>query len=456
MGNIDEALERFELFAQNIRSYLNDHYSEADTRVKFIDPVLTHVLGWDEHTHIRREENHTEDSKKRCIDYVISLTEPILVVEAKRLLAIFEIPTATNQIRYKLDGVIKKSWPNAWQAILQAQQYCGLPHVGARYAMVTNGQQFILFKALAERRWVDSYALCFASPQQVIAHFTDFYESISRDTVAADRLAIRVAKTPEPVTRRKPKASVGPIHQGYRNDMHDVCYRAFAEVLLDVPHPSEDFIRECYCTSPDVQKYKAQMDSCLTDPLPIFRGPVRAVRPGHRADPFSKTFANGQGGAGAKPLFILMGGPGAGKTMFLKWYFTQQMPRKGKENSVIVHVDFREVECEPEQVHELTLKLAINQLTSKASDYVTNFDQLREIFGEAIQRALAGPLKPFAEEPLERDRRISQIIMDHQDNSRDHLAALVAYLSRKCSKQVIIILDNMDQKSYDLQDKLIQ
>jgi hypothetical protein len=93
----DKALKQFDQFVTQLDKYINKHYSEADTRVKFIDPLLTLVLGWDEYLHIKREENYKDNEKRRCIDYVLSLQEPVLVVEAKKNLKEFEIPKKLNE-----------------------------------------------------------------------------------------------------------------------------------------------------------------------------------------------------------------------------------------------------------------------------------------------------------------------------------------------------------------------
>ena len=76
----DEALEKLDELIKNLDSYLDNHYSEADTRVKFIDPLLTQVLEWNEFLHIKREENYRDDENRRCIDYLVSLEEHVLGV----------------------------------------------------------------------------------------------------------------------------------------------------------------------------------------------------------------------------------------------------------------------------------------------------------------------------------------------------------------------------------------
>jgi hypothetical protein len=53
---IDKAFAALDRFITGLQHYLSNHYNEADTRVKFIDPFLVDILGWQEHLHIRREE----------------------------------------------------------------------------------------------------------------------------------------------------------------------------------------------------------------------------------------------------------------------------------------------------------------------------------------------------------------------------------------------------------------
>lgn len=158
----DEALKELDLLITSLNANSDRAWSEADTRVKFIDPLLTKVLGWNEIDNIKREENYVEDEQKRCIDYTISMAEPLLIVEAKKNQIDFEIPIATDLINYSLNGVMT-NWSNAWAAVKQVREYCD--QKGAKYAMATNGRQFIVFKAISERgHWSKGHALVLASP----------------------------------------------------------------------------------------------------------------------------------------------------------------------------------------------------------------------------------------------------------------------------------------------------
>jgi predicted type IV restriction endonuclease len=451
---LDTALQKLDILIQNLDTYIKDHYSEADTRVKFIDPLLTDVLGWNEYLHIRREENYKEDEERRCIDYLVSLQEPVLVVEAKKNLKEFEIPTTVERVRYSLDGVIK-DWKNAWSAIRQVQGYC--VHTGARYALVTNGHQYIAFKAISERTsWLKGHALVLRSPEILRKNFTLFYECLSKEAIAQDKLTDFAFPTESPTLRKKPRALIKVTNTGYRNELYCVLDSAFRQILLDVPSNDPNFLRECYCSSEDAMRYKGQLSSVLVDRLPIFRSPVEEVRPGDRRDSFALAIGREDIAATGTPLFVVMGGTGVGKTSFLHWYFDQAIPQDVKDNSVIIFCDYRTIECNTEELHSLTLKLVIDQIISQTAEYTTKFNQLYEMFRKKIDRELEGALKPFAKDSDERQKRIGELLMKFQDYSPQHLLAIASYLDNKRKNQVVVVLDNMDQKSPELQDKLYQ
>lgn len=451
---LDEALKWLEDLIAKVDNYIENHYSEADTRVKFIDPLLTSVLGWDEYLHIRREENYRENKEKRCIDYVVSLQEPVLVVEAKKNLKKFEIPTTVKRINYSLSGVMR-DWKNAWDAISQVQNYC--VHEGARYALVTNGHQYIAFKAISERvSWLEGHALVLGSPEILRENFTLFYEFLSKETIAQDKLTDFAFPRETPLTRKKPRTLIKVANSGYRNQLYSVLDAAFRRILVDVPQRSMEFLRECYCSSEDVMRYKGQLNSVLVDRLPIFRSPVEEVRPGDRRDAFARTVEKKDIESSGTPLFVVMGGTGVGKTSFLHWYFDQTITENVKKNSVIVFCDYRTIECTMEELHSRTLRLVIDEIISQTEQFTTKFNQLYEIFRKRVDRALEGVLKPFANDKEETNKRIGQLLAEYQDYSPEHLLAVVSYLKRKMNMQVIVILDNMDQKLPELQDKLYQ
>jgi predicted type IV restriction endonuclease len=265
---LDDALQELVNLIGQLDQYLINHYNEADTRVKFVDPLLTDVLGWNEHLHIRREETYRESEERRSIDYIVSLEYPVLVVEAKKSLKRFEIPEKARQIKYSLSGVIR-DWRNVWDAITQAQRYC--VDKGARYALVTNGHQYIAFKAISESpSWTQGHALVLGSPEILRENFTLFYECLSRETISQDKLTDLAFPGELPALKVRPRSQIKTSNAGYRNQLYAIIDSAFRDILLDVPHGDPNFLRDCYCSSEDAMRYMGQLNSAVVDPKGCF------------------------------------------------------------------------------------------------------------------------------------------------------------------------------------------
>jgi len=116
--------------------------SEADTRVKLIDRILTQICAWPEAA-LKREE-HVESG---FIDYSLSVqTRRYVAVEAKREGITFTFPKTTHKT-LRLSGAILTEKPLA-AAIAQVRGYCD--DAGIRYAVATNGYAWIVFRAIRE------------------------------------------------------------------------------------------------------------------------------------------------------------------------------------------------------------------------------------------------------------------------------------------------------------------
>jgi hypothetical protein len=132
------------------------------------------------------------------------------------------------------------------------------------------------------------------------------------------------------------------------------------------------------------------------------------------------------------------------------------MPKEARKASVVITCDFRKIDAAPAELHQRTLKVVIDAIMAATSQYTSSFTQLYEIFREEIDREFKGALAPYSSDRTEREKKTSELLVRFQDYSSDHLRKVVRYLRVKCNLQTIIILDNMDQKSEELQDRLYQ
>jgi hypothetical protein len=157
--------------------------SEADTRVKIIDRVLTDVLQWPE-DHLSRED-HVHSG---FIDYTLRIEgRPFVAVEAKREDKAFVLPVDSIKHRaLRIDGALSTD-DEIRSAVNQVRSYCD--DVGIRYAIATNGYSWIVFRAIREDKpWRQGLARVFPSIEYIVDNFTEFWNLLSYPAITKGAL----------------------------------------------------------------------------------------------------------------------------------------------------------------------------------------------------------------------------------------------------------------------------
>ena len=174
MAEPDSALTALKQIIQEFAAFVTDRnsVSEADTRVKLIDRVLVQVLGWPEEA-ITREEHVVSG----FIDYsLVVQTRRYVAVEAKKEGVAFKFPETSSKA-LKLSGALLTDKAIS-KAISQVRGYCD--DVGIRYAIATNGNAWIVFRAIREDLpWREGYARIFPTLQYIESNFTEFWNLLS-------------------------------------------------------------------------------------------------------------------------------------------------------------------------------------------------------------------------------------------------------------------------------------
>ncbi len=165
--------------------------TEADTRANLVDRVITEVCAWPDEM-IRREP-HVESG---YIDYSLLVrSRPYVNVEAKRTGVSFSFPLTTSKT-LKLSGPILTDKPVA-EALRQVRTYC--VDEGVRYAVATNGDAWIIFRALREDMpWKDGLARVFPNLDVIEEQFTDFWNLLSYEAILAGSLDSEFGSLLEP------------------------------------------------------------------------------------------------------------------------------------------------------------------------------------------------------------------------------------------------------------------
>lgn len=444
----DERYRALSDFRGQIDTYLAAGLSESDTRAKFIDALLTKVVGWEEDD-LRRERTFWSDGNRAAIDYEVGLPRPLFIVEAKRLLTPFELPDSSGRTIYSLNGVIA-SCPALWGAITQARAYCD--EWGIPFALVTNGRQYVLFRAVClGQSWREGNAFVASLDTLLSKHFRAFHHALSKESASPTTLDQLIQSSP--MQARGVRIAESFVAQAGRlsNRLSDLMTETFGSVLRDQPEPSREFLEECYSSDPSVDFYAKSLRGLLRDPVPVFSSDVVSVRPGHKKDPFGKAISALMDRQGIRPPIVVIGGKGFGKTTFLQWFLKASSFHAEIEKQIVLWVDFRPVGYPAACVEQEVRCDLIRQLENSSALSLNTFGGLKQVFHERLSLEKKRFLAPYAGDQEQLDRKTAELIQAWQQDSHGYLLALVRYAIDHCKKRVVIILDNSDHKTSEFQ-----
>lgn len=427
--------------------------NEAATRFDLIDGLLLNVLRWPREQ--VRPEEHSVDG---YADYVMGAPQRQLVLEAKKEGHSFRLPDETPTVApfstlFKLD-------PDLKDVVEQARRYAS--NFGLPYAAVSNGHQLVAF--LATRidgvEPLKGRALAFPSLPAMRERFADLWDGLSRAGVQSRRLSAMLAG--EATAPPPPKVSSWiPGYPGQaRTDPLIADLRLLGELfLLDiVEHPdvSEEFLKQCYLDSGALSQHasvtkrilKSRYSEALKQDLQVDIAPAR-TRKGVPKELLSDVAAASMS---ARPI-ILLGYVGVGKTMFIR-HLIRVDARSVLTKAIVLYVD-------------LGREPALEQLEPYIADHF--IDSLSEEHGikifesEFVRRVYEKDLQEFAESPWGEladvrpdEYRVKEIehLAGLTEDRQTHLRRSLEHLATVHRRQIVTILDNVDQRPAQVQDQV--
>lgn len=266
-----------------------DTLSESDTRCKLIDRILISCLGWVEDDITR--EPHVDSG---FIDYRISIDGvDYLVVEAKKVGDSFDIPITWKNRIYKISGAISTN-ENLLSAMKQAKNYC--LDSGIKYAIVTNGKQFIAFSAfLPGKKWEEGNCIVYSSLSDIRGDFSNFWNIFSKEAVINGSLINHIEKQKSTLQFVKLLHEIyNPEQKWERNRIYtylaDIVEFVFTEMLDDA---KTKVLRKCYVFDRSNQSLGDDLDNLLVDKMPYFAENYKIqdiIESKTKAGIFEKTF----------------------------------------------------------------------------------------------------------------------------------------------------------------------
>jgi len=337
----DEAYQVFQdLVRQSlIFSRVSPDLTESDTRAKLIDPVFKQVLGWQEQD-IRREKPVADG----FVDYLIGAEFPYFHIEAKRLLPRFQIQSPSRARVLSLSGPHLLANKSLRDFLEQTARYAF--ELGTDFTMLTNGDQFILFKTHLEGKpWRDGHAYVWHDAQDILENFAEFYHARSAEDVRSGSLVELFSNIKGFIrTYSIPRQFIfNPDQEFVRNHFWNKISAVFGPFLSDQPQDEDiqlEIIQNCYVRTPLSDHTDKQIDALLSDNLPPFLDETGVSDVGlHQAQPFHQEMEKD-----IKSLhfatYIITGGVGCGKTTFLKRYAKVFQPGMIKAYCIWLHIDY--------------------------------------------------------------------------------------------------------------------
>lgn len=426
--------------------------TEADTRVKIIDRVLTKVCGWPELA-ISREEHI---SAHGYMDYVLSVAhQRLITVEAKRAGLPFTLPVGYQNKSLKLTGALFSD-KDIKEAIHQVRSYCD--EAGIKFAVATNGYSWIVFRALRDdgSSWRQGTALLFSSLDDIIDRITEFWNLLSYEAVKSG--ALDIALGPKTHTPRRLHRVIDrlfnadlPLQRNKYASQLDPLVRTIFEDIAE--QDQIEILQSCYVYSGSLKIAAERLDHAITDSIPLslrYEGAKPLYQSKFGAGDFDADVQRAMQDSRGD-LLLLLGGIGCGKTTFMRRY----QKTVGKElldsKAIWFHVDFLKAPLERQNLEPFVWQIVLNDLRLRYGTlHLESRDNLKELFSDNILALTETVLRTRRPGSAKYETALSTYLAKWQENLSEYLPRLLS-LARTQQGAIVFFIDNVDQLPPELQ-----
>ncbi len=377
-----------------------------------------------------------------------------MIVEAKREGEYFELPLAKKAKRYRIQTLVTGN-AALRRALVQVAAYC--QSAGCAIAVVTNGHQFVVFIASRDdgKPPLEGDAIAFISLQQIAEEFVSFWNLLSKQGVQERNLQRNLLSDFVPPKPPKLSRQIHP-YPGCkaRNALQADLQNLSAFVFEDIPKSREfeqRFLKDCYCATSATSQYALLSKNFL-------RNRYSAIFEGLGSPPLASAAPDGDRRSSpllAEAVFrrpiLLIGDVGAGKTTFIRHLIAIDAAEIF-ENAITLYIDFGSQGALQHDIKEFVVDaierqlLADHGLDIREAAFVRgiyNLDMLR--FAKGVNGILR------TSDPTEYERRELAELDRLMKDPEQHMIRALQHIALGHRKQVVLFLDNVDQRSDDVQ-----
>lgn len=428
------------------------HWSEAQNRFQFIDRLMMECLGWEKPF---IEVERFDDAGGRT-DYLLG--KPVrAALEAKKEAKHFNfLPTTRPKSARKLRPLVD-ACPVLKAACTQVITYCAMH--GARLAVVCNGPQMVIFQSVGSGASpLDGECFVFDGFAAYVDEFPTLWRFLSPEGIYENTAVRALADLQNPRIPAKASTTLGEAKAYRYRTPFQQNLRTLAEILLeDVeynPDVKSDFFKECY-----VSAYGKDDNSLLSKEIisaRYKRVSDNGSEPAHLTTKIEhgsvKVGAGEIATSGGRPI-VVVGDVGVGKTSFFQHLF-QKLDEDEKSNTCYVHVNLGEEAALSNDVKSYFLRVVPLVLREEYGINIDSNDFASKLYDPEMSEfddSVEGQLK--AVDQLSYLKARINHLADLTKDRASHVHRALNYIAKGLGRQVMIVLDNADQRTFETQQE---
>jgi hypothetical protein len=430
--------------------------NEALTRLHLIDRLLSDCLGWP--IEDWRVEDRAGDGS--YADYCVGRPVRLLLVEAKREGMYFELPVGFDADIVNIATLVVGNAPIR-DALSQASAYSQTR--GIAMTAVSNGYQLIAF--LGSRQDgvppLEGRALVFSSLEDMQKRFRQFWDNLSRPGVEARNL-FQTLQAPGNIPPPDRLSARLVNYPGFRirNTLQtelQILGGLFLEDIVKLSELEPEFLRDCYCPSGALSQYalvsreilRTRYSVQFQEETEIHAAPVRD-KDGLIEDIAGDALA---ASLSRRPI-VLLGDVGVGKTIFIR-HFMAIDANDVLDRSLVFYVDFGSKPALSRDLNDFVIDEFARQLLTRYKIDVEERQFVRGVYHFELQRFENSIYKDLkAIDQAAYIRAEVDFLSDKVRDRESHLKACLEHIARGQKRQIVIFLDNVDQRPWEFQEQV--
>ena len=437
-----------------LRTWFSEHeqtLNEATTRAHLIDRLIFDCLSWPR-DFVNMEDAHDGEYS----DYTLSTKRPAVIIEAKKEGTYFQAPIGHKRRMYKISTLLHGN-SELKKAMEQVAGYC--QKRGVPLAVVCNGHQLVAFVAvrLDGIPPMDGQALVFNSLETMEEEFLTLWQYLSLPGVEENTLLYSLRGERESNLPPKLSAIISNYPGTKSRNKVQADLQIVGDLILEDVTKNRNleplFLKECYSKSGALShyalvskqilegRYAALLHSGADVPYTVPAVQKEGISP----DLFSE-------GLVRRPI-LLLGDVGVGKTAFIR----NLLLVEGEglvDDSVFLYIDLGSNAALGQDLGPFIMSEIKSQLLNDHDVDIESNLFIRGVYNLDIERfrdSIYGPLREA--DPTAYQIKEIEHLENLVSNRQEHTRKSIEHIAKARMKQIIIVIDNADQRSDNIQQE---